>query len=73
MLEGGVNGGGGEQPQIANLTLSSSLGMNSCVMIDRTHKIRTIQQINRKATIVRMKMVPASVTNILVGLSGGLE
>jgi hypothetical protein len=73
MLEEGMSGGGGGRPQIANSTSLSSLGTKSLMMIDHTHNIRTIQQTNRKAAIVRVKMVPASAMNILVGLSGGLE
>jgi hypothetical protein len=72
MLEEGMSGGGGEQPQIANSISSSLLGTNSLVMINHTHKIRTIQQINKKAAIVRVKMVLMLVINILVKLSGGL-
>jgi hypothetical protein len=40
--------------------------MNSLVMIKHTHRIRTIQQINRKVINVRMKMVEVSATNILM-------
>jgi hypothetical protein len=70
MVEDGLSGGGGgEQPQIANLMSSSLLGMNSLVMTDHTHRIRTIQHINRKVAKVRMKMVDESVMNILVKLS----
>jgi type II secretory pathway component GspD/PulD (secretin) len=73
VVEEGWSGGGGEQPRIANSTLSSSLGMNSLVMTKHTHKIRTIQHINKRVMDVRMKMVEVSAMNILIELSGGLE
>jgi hypothetical protein len=72
MLEDRWSGGGGEQPQIANSMLLSSLGTNSLVMTECTHKIRMIQHINKRVANVRTKMVEASATNILVELSGGL-
>jgi hypothetical protein len=56
MVEEGLSGGG-EQPQIANLTSLSLLGMNSLVMANRTHNIRTIQHINKRVAKLRMKIV----------------
>jgi hypothetical protein len=71
MVEDGMSGGGSEQPLIANSTMLSSLGVNSCVMTDCTHKIRMIQHINKRVAKVRTKIMEESATNILLLLSGG--
>jgi hypothetical protein len=77
MLGEGVSGGGGEHPRTANSTSMGLLGMNSLVITKRTHRIRAIQQINKRLVNIMMKIVGAlatktmgvSVTNILVGMT----
>jgi hypothetical protein len=61
----GVSGGGGDRPQTANSISTSSLGTNSLVITERTHKIRAIQQINRRVANIMMKIVGASATKTM--------
>jgi hypothetical protein len=57
--------GGGDRPQTANSISTGSLGTNSLVITERTHKIRAIQQINRRVANIMMKIVGASATKTM--------
>jgi hypothetical protein len=57
--EGWSGGCGGDCPRTASSVSSGSLGLESLVMTERTHKIRVIQAINNRVTNTRTKMVGA--------------
>jgi hypothetical protein len=66
MLGEGWSGGcGGDHPRMASSILSGSLGLESLLIIEHTHKIRAIQVINNRVTNTSTKIVGVSATKTM--------